>query len=59
MKCKKLREMDPNHDIRWVVRVWIPFEPDAYKTGRVEYLEEELNQLHHEKAKNEVEVNCV
>jgi hypothetical protein len=22
-------------------------------------LEEELNQLHHEKAKNEVEVNCV
>jgi hypothetical protein len=40
--------MDPNHDIRWVVQVWIPFEPDAYKTGRVEYLEEELNQLHHE-----------
>jgi hypothetical protein len=56
MKCKKLREMDPNHDIYvGSCGVWIPFEPDAYKTGRVEYLEEELNQLHHEKAKNEVE----
>ncbi len=26
---------------------------DAYKTGRVEFMEEELNQLHHEKLKNE------
>jgi hypothetical protein len=38
---------DGSLTIRWVVQVWIPFEPDAYKTGRVEYLEE-LNQLHHE-----------
>jgi hypothetical protein len=31
----------------------MPWEPEAYKTGRVEYLEDELNQLMHEKAKNE------
>ena len=30
-----------------------PFHPEAYKTGRVEYLEDELNQLMHEKNKNE------
>jgi hypothetical protein len=28
-------------------------DPDAYKTGRVEYLEEELNQLMSEKNKND------
>lgn len=56
MRCKKLREIDPNHDIFvGPVGVWIPFDPDAYKTGRVEYLEEELNQLHHDKLKNEAE----
>jgi primosomal protein N'' len=33
--------------------VWTPLDPDAYKTGRIEFLEEELNQLHHEKLKNE------
>ena len=54
MKCKKLREIDPNHDIFvGPVGMWIPFDPDAYKTGRVEFMEEELNQLHHEKLKNE------
>jgi predicted RNA-binding protein YlxR (DUF448 family) len=31
----------------------MPFHPEAYKTGRVEYLEDELNQLMHEKKKNE------
>jgi hypothetical protein len=31
----------------------MPWEPEAYKTGRVEYMEEELNQLMHEKTKNE------
>ena len=31
------------------------WEPEAYKTGRVEYMEEELNQLMHEKNKNEKE----
>ena len=33
--------------------MWTPLDPDAYKTGRIEFLEEELNQLHHEKMKNE------
>ena len=54
MKCKKLREFDPNHDIFvGPVGMWIPWDPDAYKTGRVEFLEDELNQLHQEKIKNE------
>ena len=54
LKCKKLRESDPNHDIFvGPVGVWIPWDPDAYKTGRVEHLEEELNALHKEKMKNE------
>jgi len=54
MKCKNLREADPNHDIYvGPVGVWIPWDPDAYKTGRVEHLEEELNALHKEKLKNE------
>ena len=35
------------------VGLWMPWEPEAYKTGRVEYMEEELNQLMHEKTKNE------
>jgi hypothetical protein len=53
-RCKKLREADPNHDIFvGPVGVWIPWDPDAYKTGRVEFMEEELNQLHQEKIKNE------
>ena len=54
MKCKRLREGDPNHDIFvGPVGMWIPWDPDAYKTGRVEFMEEELNQLHNEKMKNE------
>jgi hypothetical protein len=53
-KCKALRKQDPNHDIFvGPVGIWIPWDPDAYKTGKVEFLEEELNQLHHEKLKNE------
>ena len=31
----------------------MPFHPESYKTGRVEYLEDELNQLMQEKNKNE------
>jgi len=55
LRCKMLREIDPNHDIMvGPVGVWMPWEPEAYKTGRVEYMEEELNQLMHEKGKNEV-----
>jgi hypothetical protein len=54
MRCKKLRELDPNHDIYvGPVGMWIPWDPDAYKTGRVEFMDEELNQLHKEKMKNE------
>lgn len=54
LRCKKLRETDPNHDIFvGPVGMWIPWDPDAYKTGRIEFMEEELNQLHSEKVKNE------
>jgi hypothetical protein len=54
IRCKMLRELDPNHDVFvGPVGLWMPWDPEAYKTGRVEYLEEELNQLMHEKKKNE------
>ena len=54
LRCKMLREIDPNHDIMvGPVGMWMPWDPEAYKTGRVEYIEEELNQLMHEKQKNE------
>lgn len=54
LRCKMLREIDPHHDVYvGPVGLWMPWEPEAYKTGRVEYLEDELNQLMHEKAKNE------
>lgn len=54
LKCKKLRESDPNHDILvGPVGIWLPWDPDAYKTGRIEFMEDELNQLHNEKLKNE------
>jgi hypothetical protein len=54
LRCKMLREIDPNHDVYvGPVGMWMPWDPEAYKTGRVEYMEEELNQLMHEKQKNE------
>ena len=54
LRCKLLREVDPNHNVYvGPVGMWMPWEPEAYKTGRVEYLEEELNQLMSEKNKNE------
>ena len=54
LRCKMLREIDANHDIMvGPVGMWMPWDPEAYKTGRVEYMEEELNQLMHEKQKNE------
>ena len=53
-RCKMLRELDPNHDVYvGPVGMWMPFHPEAYKTGRVEYLEQELNELMNEKDKNE------
>lgn len=54
LRCKLLRELDPNHDVFvGPVGTWMPWEPEAYRTGRVEYLNDELNQLMHEKNKNE------
>ena len=54
MRCKLLREVDPHHDVYvGPVGMWMPWDPEAYKTGRVEYLEDELNQLMHEKKTNE------
>lgn len=54
LRCKMLREIDDKHDIFvGPVGMWMPWDPEAYKTGRVEYMEEELNQLMSEKQKNE------
>ena len=54
LRCKMIREVDPDHDVYvGPVGMWMPFHPEAYRTGRTEYLEEELNQLMHEKTKNE------
>ena len=54
LRCQMLREVDPNHDVFvGPVGMWVPFHPDAYKTGRVEYMEETLNQLMADKKKNE------
>ena len=54
LRCKMLRELDQNHDVYvGPVGLWMPWDPEAYKTGRVEYMEEELNQLMQEKTKNE------
>lgn len=56
MRAKMLRENDPSHDVYvGQVGMWMPFDPDAYKTGKVEYLESELNDLMHAKQKNEAE----
>ena len=54
LRCKMIREFDPNHDVYvGPVGIWVPFHPEAYRTGRVEYLEEELNGIMQEKVKNE------
>jgi rRNA maturation endonuclease Nob1 len=54
LRCKMLRQADPNHDVYvGPVGMWVPFHPEAYKTGRVEYMEETLNELMSEKKKNE------
>lgn len=55
LRCRMLREVDPNHNIFvGPVGQWMPWNPDAYKTGKVEYLEDELNKLMSEKQKNEM-----
>lgn len=54
LRCKLLREIDSKHDIYvGPVGMWMPWDPEAYKTGEVDYMEEELNQLMSEKNKNE------
>jgi hypothetical protein len=56
LRCRMLREVDPNHDIFvGPVGTWMPWEPEAYKTGRVEYLEKELNELMNNKVQNEMQ----
>jgi len=54
LRAKMLRELDPSFDIFvGPIGTWLPWDPEGYKTGRVEYMEEELNQLVHNKAENE------
>jgi hypothetical protein len=54
LRAKLLREADPNFDVYvGPVGLWMPWEPDVYKTGRVEFLEEELNALMAKKKENE------
>jgi hypothetical protein len=54
LRARLLRETDPSFDVFvGPVGQWLCWEPEAYKTGRVEYMEEELNQLAAEKQKNE------
>jgi len=54
LRARLLREVDPSFDVFvGPVGTWLPWEPEAYKTGRVEYMEEELNQLAREKNNNE------
>jgi hypothetical protein len=54
LRAKILREVDPNFDIFvGPVGQWLCWDPEAYKTGKTEYMEEELNQLMQEKVKNE------
>ena len=54
MRCKILRQEDSNHDVYvGPVGMWMPFHPEAYKTGRVEYLEKELNELMSKKKAND------
>lgn len=54
LRAKLIREVDPSFDIFvGPIGTWLPWDPESYKTGRVEYMEEELNQLAQEKQKNE------
>lgn len=53
LRAKMLREYDDSFDyFVGEVGVMLPIDVEAYKTGNVEYMEEELNQLVHEKNKN-------
>jgi hypothetical protein len=55
LRAKMLRESDPTHDIFvGPVGVWMPWDPDAYKTGNVQYMNDELNELMSQKHANEL-----
>ena len=55
-RAEWLRKRDKHHSIYvGQVGVWMPYHPEAYRTGKVEHLEQELNTLMHEKHKNESE----
>jgi hypothetical protein len=52
--AKKTRERDPNHNVYvGPIGIWMAMDPDPYKTKEIQFMDEELNQLHHEKLKNE------
>ena len=54
MRAKMLRENDPFFDVYvGPVGLWMPWEPDAYKTGNINFLEDQLNDLMANKKKNE------
>jgi hypothetical protein len=54
MRAKLLRETDSSFDVFvGPVGQWLCWDPEAYKTGKTEYMEEELNKLMEEKGKNE------
>ena len=55
MRAKLLEEKDKKHNI-YVGEVgkWMPFNPDAFKTGKVVYAEEELNAIMDHKDKKEM-----
>jgi hypothetical protein len=54
VRAKMLRENDPYFDVYvGPVGVWMPWEPDAYRTGKVDFLEKELNELMSNKKANE------
>ena len=54
VRAKMLRENDPYFDVYvGPVGVWMPWEPDAYRTGKVEFLETQLNELMSNKKTNE------
>lgn len=52
--AKRTRDRDPSHSVFvGPVGIWLPWDPNPYKTQQVEFMEEQLNQLHKEKLKNE------
>jgi hypothetical protein len=54
LRGKLVREIDPDFDVMiGPIGTWLCWDPEAYKTGEVDYMEEELNQLASEKKKNE------